>query len=89
MNSSKLKVSLLAFSVFAALSPLNVMAAKLTVEQRLELLEAELSSYKNKVAELQQNIKDNEKKTQTATNIAPQSPVADNIENENSEKQMQ
>lgn len=86
MNSSKLKVSLLAFSVFAALSPLNVMAAKLTVEQRLELLEAELSSYKNKVAELQRNIKDNEKKTQTATNIAPQSPVADNIENENSEK---
>lgn len=86
MNSSKLKVSLLAFSVFAALSPLNVMAAKLTVEQRLELLEAELSSYKNKVAELQQNIKDNEKKSQTATNIAPQSPVADNIENENSEK---
>lgn len=86
MNSSKLKVSLLAFSVFAALSPLSVMAAKLTVEQRLELLEAELSSYKNKVAELQQNIKDNEKKTQTATNIAPQSPVADNIENENSEK---
>lgn len=86
MNSSKLKVSLLAFSVFAALSPLNVMAAKLTVEQRLELLEAELSSYKNKVAELQKNIKDNEKKTQTATNIAPQSPVADNIENENSEK---
>ena len=86
MNSSKLKVSLLAFSVFTALSPLNVMAAKLTVEQRLELLEAELSSYKNKVAELQQNIKDNEKKTQTATNIAPQSPVADNIENENSEK---
>ena len=86
MNSSKLKVSLLAFSVIAALSPLNVMAAKLTVEQRLELLEAELSSYKNKVAELQQNIKDNEKKSQTATNIAPQSPVADNIENENSEK---
>ncbi len=86
MNSSKLKVSLLAFSVFAALSPLNVMAEKLTVEQRLELLEAELSSYKNKVAELQQNIKDNEKKSQTATNIAPQSPVADNIENENSEK---
>ena len=86
MNSSKLKVSLLAFSVFAALSPLNVMAAKLTVEQRLELLEAELSSYKNKVAELQQNIKDNEKKSQTATNIASQSPVADNIENENSEK---
>lgn len=86
MNSSKLKVSLLAFSVFAALSPLNVMAAKLTVEQRLELLEAELSSYKNKVAELQRNIKDNEKKSQAATNIAPQSPVADNIENENSEK---
>lgn len=86
MNSSKLKVSLLAFSVFAALSPLNVMASKLTVEQRLELLEAELSSYKNKVAELQQNIKDNEKKSQAATNIAPQSPVADNIENENSEK---
>lgn len=86
MNSSKLKVSLLSLSVLAALSPLNVMAAKLTVEQRLELLEAELSSYKNKVAELQQNIKDNEKRNQTATNISPQSPVADNIENENSEK---
>lgn len=86
MNSSKLKVSLLSLSVLAALSPLNVMAAKLTVEQRLELLEAELSSYKNKVAELQQNIKDNEKRNQTATNLAPQSPVADNIENENSEK---
>lgn len=86
MNSSKLKVSLLSLSVLTALSPLNVMAAKLTVEQRLELLEAELSSYKNKVAELQQNIKDNEKRNQTATNIAPQSPVADNIENENSEK---
>ncbi|WP_432700067.1 carbohydrate porin [Kluyvera cryocrescens] len=86
MNSSKLKVSLLSLSVLAALSPLNTMAAKLTVEQRLELLEAELSSYKNKVAELQQNIKDNEKKNQTAANITTQSPVAENIENENSEK---
>lgn len=100
MNSSVLKVSLLSLSILAALSPMEVMAAKLTVEQRLEMLEAELSanktalkqtqselsSYKDKVATLQKSIKENEQRNVTATNITTLSPVAENIENENSEK---
>lgn len=101
MNSSVLKVSLLSLSILAALSPMEVMAAKLTVEQRLEMLEAELSanktalkqtqselsSYKDKVATLQKSIKENEQRNVTATNITTLSPVAENIENENSEKE--
>lgn len=101
MNSSVLKVSLLSLSILAALSPMEVMAAKLTVEQRLELLEAELSanktalkrtqselsSYKDKVAMLQKSIKENEQRNVTAKNITTLSPVAENIENENSEKE--
>lgn len=100
MNSRTLKVSLLSLSILAALSPIDVIAAKLTVEQRLEMLEAELSankaalkqtqselsSYKDKVATLQQSIKENTQRNVTAGNITAQSPVADNIENENSEK---
>lgn len=71
MNSSALNISLLSLSILVALSPIEVMAAKLTVEQRLEMLEAELSanktalkqtqselsSYKEKVATLQKSIK--------------------------------
>lgn len=101
MNSSALKISLLSLSILAALSPIEVTAAKLTVEQRLELLEAELSanktalkqtqselsSYKDKVATLQKSIKENEQRNVTATNITTLSPVAENIENENSEKE--
>lgn len=100
MNSSTLKVSLLSLSILAALSPIDALAAKLTVEQRLEMLEAELSAnktalkqtqaelsnYKDKVATLQNSIKENEQRNVTAGNIAAQSPVAENIENENSEK---
>lgn len=100
MNSSTLKVSLLSLSILAALSPIDALAAKLTVEQRLEMLEAELSAnktalkqtqaelsnYKDKVATLQNSIKANEQRNVTAGNIAAQSPVAENIENENSEK---
>lgn len=100
MNSSPLKVSLLSLSILAALSPIDALAAKLTVEQRLEMLEAELSAnktalkqtqaelsnYKDKVATLQNSIKENEQRNVTAGNIAAQSPVAENIENENSEK---
>ncbi len=43
MYSNPLKVSLLSLSILLALSSTNVLAAKLTVEQRLELLENQLS----------------------------------------------
>lgn len=100
MNSSILKVSLLSLSILAALSPLDVIAAKLTVEQRLEMLEAELSAnktalkqtqselsnYKDRVATLQKSIQENEQRNVMAANVTAQSPVAENIENENSEK---
>lgn len=100
MNSSTLKVSLLSLSILAALSPLDVIAAKLTVEQRLEMLEAELSAnktalkqtqselsnYKERVATLQKSIQENEQRNVMAANVTAQSPVAENIENENSEK---
>lgn len=101
MNSSALNISLLSLSILVALSPIEVMAAKLTVEQRLEMLEAELSanktalkqtqselsSYKEKVATLQKSIKENDQCNVTATNITTLSPAAENIENENSEKE--
>lgn len=100
MNSSTLKVSLLSLSILTALSPLDVIAAKLTVEQRLEMLEAELSAnktalkqtqselsnYKERVATLQKSIQENEQRNVMAANVTAQSPVAENIENENSEK---
>ena len=100
MNSSTLKVSLLSLSILAALSPLDVIAAKLTVEQRLEMLEtelsanktalkqtqSELSNYKDRVATLQKSIQENEQRNVMAANVTAQSPVAENIENENSEK---
>ncbi|MFH0473750.1 carbohydrate porin [Kluyvera ascorbata] len=100
MNSSTLKVSLLSLSILAALSPRDVIAAKLTVEQRLEMLEAELSAnktalkktqselsnYKDRVATLQKSIQENEQRNVMAANVTAQSPVAENIENENSEK---
>lgn len=71
MYSSQLKVSLLSLSVLLAISTNDVMAAKLTIEQRLELLESELSAnkkelqktqsqlstYKGKVAELQKALR--------------------------------
>lgn len=99
MHSSPLKVSLLSLSILLALSSTNSLAAKLTVEQRLELLENQLSEnqselkktqqelaiYKNKFASLQSDAK--AKQTAAAsqqTNPATQSTVADNIRNENS-----
>ncbi|WP_228724024.1 carbohydrate porin [Raoultella ornithinolytica] len=70
MYSSQLKVSLLSLSVLLAISSPAVLAAKLTIEQRLELLESELSAnkkelqktqsqlstYKDKVAVLQKRV---------------------------------
>ena len=44
MNIKTLLTSaFLSFSIITALFPLNAMATKLTIEQRLELLENELS----------------------------------------------
>ncbi|WP_213714611.1 carbohydrate porin [Cedecea lapagei] len=96
MNSSLLKVSLLSSSILLALSSTHVMAAKLTVEQRLELLERQLSEnkselnktqkelaiYKDKVAQLQP-AGNNEQSGPAPVNQTVYSPVADNIENEN------
>lgn len=96
MNSSLLKVSLLSSSILLALSSTHVMAAKLTVEQRLELLERQLSEnkselnktqkelaiYKDKVAQLQP-AGNNVQSGTTPVNQTVYSPVADNIENEN------
>jgi carbohydrate-specific outer membrane porin len=99
MYSSKLKVSLLSLSVLLAISSSNTVAAKLTIEQRLELLESELSAnkkelqktqsqlstYKDKVAVLQKSIKENEQRKVTAVYPTAASPVAENIVNENNE----
>ena len=99
MYSSQLKVSLLSLSVLLAISSPSVLAAKLTIEQRLELLEAELSAnkkelqktqsqlstYKDKVAVLQKSIKENEKRNVTAGYPTATSPAAENIANENNE----
>lgn len=99
MYSSKLKVSLLSLSVLLAISSSNTVAAKLTIEQRLELLESELSAnkkelqktqsqlstYKDKVAVLQKSIKENEQRKVTAGYPTAASPVAENIVNENNE----
>lgn len=96
MNSSLLKVSLLSSSILLALSSTSVMAAKLTVEQRLELLERQLSEnkselnktqkelavYKDKVAQLQP-AGNSVQSTAAQVNPTVYSPVADNIENEN------
>jgi len=97
MHSIKLKVSLLSLSVLLALSSTNVIAAKLTVEQRLELLENQLSEnknelkktqkelaiYKEKVAVLQNNNTGNNRYLASSGNQTALSPAADNIENEN------
>ncbi|QIT27759.1 carbohydrate porin [Raoultella terrigena] len=99
MYSSKLKVSLLSLSVLLAISSNNTVAAKLTIEQRLELLESELSAnkkelqktqsqlstYKDKVAVLQKSIKENEQRKVTTGYPTAASPVAENIVNENNE----
>ncbi|EJF29836.1 MULTISPECIES: carbohydrate porin [Enterobacteriaceae] len=96
MNSNLLKVSLLSSSILLALSSTHVMAAKLTVEQRLELLEKQLSEnkselnktqkelaiYKDKVAQLQPT-GNNVQSGPAPVNQTVYSPVADNIENEN------
>ncbi|EJX4187354.1 carbohydrate porin [Salmonella enterica] len=56
MYSSKLKINLLAISVLAALFSTLTLAANLTVEQRLQLLEAELSANKKELQETQSQL---------------------------------
>lgn len=56
MYSSKLKINLLAISVLAALFPTLTLAANLTFEQRLQLLEAELSANKKELQETQSQL---------------------------------
>ncbi|ELW3550759.1 carbohydrate porin [Salmonella enterica] len=56
MYSSKLKINLLAISVLAALFPTLTLDANLTVEQRLQLLEAELSANKKELQETQSQL---------------------------------
>ncbi len=96
MYSSQLKVSLLSLSVLLALSSTNTLAAKFTVEQRLEMLENQLSEnkselkktqneltiYKEKVAALQKNAQGNTPYVTSRDNLTAFAPVADNIENE-------
>ena len=100
MNIKTLNVSLLSFSIIAALFPLNAMATKLTIEQRLELLENELSKnkqelkatqnelgvYKSRLSTLQKSITENKYKSASLAEISATSPVADNIKNENGEQ---
>ena len=100
MNIKALNVSLLSFSIITALFPLNAMATKLTIEQRLELLENELSQnkqelkatqnelgvYKSRLSTLQKSITENKYKSASLAEISATSPVADNIKNENGEQ---
>lgn len=100
MNIKTLNVSLLSISIITALFPLNAMATKLTIEQRLELLENELSQnkqelkatqnelgvYKFRLSTLQKSITENKYQSASLAEISATSPVADNIKNENGEQ---
>ena len=103
MHSSSLKVRLLYLSILLTLSSTNVVAAKLTVEQRLELLEnelsenkselkktqAELAVYKDRVTLLQGGAQGNKATVESPTTQTALSPVADNIKNENNELEVE
>ncbi len=56
MNIKTINVSLLSFSIITALFPLNALATKLTIEQRLELLENELSQNKQELRATQNEL---------------------------------
>ncbi len=84
MNIKTLNISLLSFSIITALFPLNAMATKLTIEQRLELLENELSQnkqelkatqnelgvYKSRLSTLQKSITENKYKSASLAEIS-------------------
>ncbi|MEM0569782.1 carbohydrate porin [Salmonella enterica] len=100
MKLIKIKFSLLSLLIGVVLCPPDVAARKLTVEQRLELLESELNAnkselqktknelgrYKSKLANLQQTLtRDNHYNNSTNT-VSDSSPIAKNIKNENGER---
>lgn len=100
MKLIKIKFSLLSLLIGMVLCPPDVAARKLTVEQRLELLESELNAnkselqktknelgrYKSKLANLQQTLtRDNHYNNSTNT-VSDSSPIAENIKNENGER---
>ncbi|ECJ5868308.1 carbohydrate porin [Salmonella enterica subsp. salamae] len=100
MKLIKVKFSLLSLLIGAVLCPPDVAASKLTVEQRLELLETELNAnkselqktknelgkYKSKLAKLQQTITRDNNYNNIATTASDSSPIAENIKNENGER---
>ncbi|MGX5026396.1 carbohydrate porin [Enterobacter asburiae] len=99
MKSKNIKLSFLSVFIGIALFPADVLASKLTVEQRLELLESELSAnktelketkeelvaYKNKVSTLQKSIAEKKYLNTVLPDASSTSPVAENITNENGE----
>ncbi|EPQ6909151.1 carbohydrate porin [Citrobacter freundii] len=99
MQLNKYKTNILYVLVCLALYPASALANKLTIEQRLELLETELTEnknelqktkeelghYKSKVASLQHSIIANGYRKAAISEPSKSSPVADNIANENGE----
>lgn len=99
MQLNKYKTNILYVLVCLALYPASALANKLTIEQRLELLETELTEnknelqktkeelghYKSKVASLQHSIIANGYRKAAISEPSKSSPVADNIPNENGE----
>ncbi|ECF6052057.1 carbohydrate porin [Salmonella enterica subsp. salamae] len=99
MKLIKIKFSLLSLLIGVVLCPPDVAARKLTVEQRLELLESELNAnkselqktknelgrYKLKLANLQQNLTRDNHYNNSANTVSDSSPIAENIKNENGE----
>ncbi|EAO2686379.1 carbohydrate porin [Salmonella enterica] len=100
MKLIKIKFSLLSLLIGVVLCPPDVAARKLTVEQRLELLETELNAnkselqktknelgkYKSKLAKLQQTLTRDNNYNNIATTASDSSPIAENIKNENGER---
>lgn len=99
MQLNKYKTNILYVLACLALYPASALANKLTIEQRLELLETELTEnknelqktkeelghYKSKVASLQHSIIANGYRKAAISEPSKSSPVADNIANENGE----
>ncbi|HCM1952647.1 TPA: carbohydrate porin [Salmonella enterica subsp. salamae serovar 9,46:z4,z24:z39:z42] len=100
MKLIKIKFSLLSLLIGVVLCPPDVAARKLTVEQRLELLESELNAnkselqktknelgrYKSKLANLQQTLTRDNHYNNSANTVSDSSPIAENIKNENGER---
>lgn len=100
MKLIKIKFSLLSLLIGVVLCPPDVAARKLTVEQRLELLESELNAnkselqktknelgrYKLKLANLQQTLTRDNHYNNSVNTVSDSSPIAENIKNENGER---